>query len=298
MKSKVGCILVLYNPNWSLATKVIKSIYSQVDILYVIDNSPQESINKLPDLVNLKYHYLGGNKGIAYAQNIGINLLKADNLDFCFFLDQDSIVEDGMVNNLLKHYEELNGKGICVGAIGPRPINRQQGKEYRGSVKKGIAFDENTTEVTELISSASLIPAKHFEVVGGMDESLFIDGVDHEWCWRCSYLINARFFISEKNHLSHQLGEGDREFLWRKVAIPTPFRTYFQFRNYFILSKRRYVPLYWKLSNGIKYCIKMFYFPLFIPPRREYIKQILRGIYDGLKDVFNTSPYKANIHQS
>lgn len=116
-----------------------------------------------------------------------------------------------------------------------------------------------------------------------MDGSLFIDGVDHEWCCRCNKIMKGRFFIAENEHLSHQLGEGDRCFLWKKVAIPTPFRTYYQFRNYFILICRGYVPLYWKISNGIKYIIKAFYYPIFISPRKEYLKNIYGGIRDGIK---------------
>lgn len=283
MKNKVGAIIVLYNPNWKLTKNVVESLLPQVDNLYVIDNSLIDSSNSILNNPKIHYKFLGENKGIAQAQNVGIELLEKDNNDFCFFLDQDSIVEDDMINILVNHYNDLVSKGILVGAIGPRPVNRQQGKEYRGSIKKGIAIDKHTTEVTELISSASLIPVENLKKTGNMDAALFIDGVDHEWCWRCINLTGARFFISERTHLSHQLGEGDRKFLFRKVAIPTPFRTYFQFRNYFILLRRNYVPLYWKLSNGIKYSIKLFYYPIFISPRWAYLKNIFRGIRDGLK---------------
>jgi rhamnosyltransferase len=117
-----------------------------------------------------------------------------------------------------------------------------------------------------------------------LDDSLFIDGVDHEWCWRASFKLQLRFFIIESVILSHMLGEGDRHFLIRKVAIPTPFRTYFQFRNYFKLVKRNYVPIYWKFSNGFKYIIKYFYFSLMVKPRMEYFKMINKGIIDGLRN--------------
>ena len=117
-----------------------------------------------------------------------------------------------------------------------------------------------------------------------MDDGLFIDGVDHEWCWR-GRRDGYRFFIDEHTPLSHKLGEGDRYFIFRKVAIPTPFRTYYQFRNYFKLLKRSYVPIYWKCSNGFKYLIKMFYFPFFVAPRKEYLKNIFRGIKDGIKSL-------------
>lgn len=283
---KIGCVLVLYNPNWDLTSRVIESIISQIDLIFISDNSPYPQKSFIPLNDKIIYHSMNGNKGIATAQNEGIKYFININYDFMFFLDQDSIVEPETVIKLLTQYQHLIERNICVGAIGPRPINRQEGKEYRGSIKKGTKLTEEITEVTEIINSASLISVKNFISTGGMDDSLFIDGVDHEWCWRCNKVIKGRFFIAENVHLSHQLGEGDRYFLWKKVAIPTPFRTYYQYRNYFILSSRKYVPLYWKISNGIKYIIKAFYYPIFISPRKEYLKNISKGIRDGIESFW------------
>lgn len=283
---KVGCILVLYNPKWELTSNVIKYIIPQVDKIFISDNSTVPQPSYLKEINNVMYHSMHGNKGIASAQNEGLKYYINNNYDFVFFLDQDSIVEDDMVQTLVEHYLDLESRGYRVGGIGPRPINRQQNKEYRGSVKKGVIIDEYTTEVTEIISSASLISIEHIKLAGLMDDSLFIDGVDHEWCWRCSYKTGSKFYISEKTHLSHQLGEGDRKFLGKNISIPTPIRTYYQFRNYFILSRRKYVPIYWKLANGLKYIIKMFYYPIFIAPRGKYAKYILKGITIGIKNLY------------
>lgn len=235
----------------------------QVDKLYVIDNSPCRAEHPVLGHAKIGYEFLDGNKGIAYAQNQGLKQLRKDSLDFCFFIDQDSIVEEDLVHKLYNHYCFLSEQGYRVGGIGPRPINRQIGKEYRGTIKNGYLIAPNITEVGQIISSSSFIPIENFNTVGDLDAFLFIDGVDHEWCWRCTYLTGMRFFISEDTHLSHQLGEGDRRFLWRRIAIATPFRTYYQFRNYFILSSRKYVPLYWKVATGIKCMIRIFYYPIF-----------------------------------
>lgn len=201
---------------------------------------------------------------------------------YLLFLDQDSILLENSVQKLIHAYSKLVKSNVLVGAVGPRVINRQTGKEYRGNVKKGVSYADNVTETIDLISSASLIEMTVFEKIGLMDEKLFIDGVDHEWCWRAKFKGHYRFFIIETVRLSHQLGEGDRFFLWMKIAIPTPFRTYFQFRNYFILLRRVYVPFYWKASNGLKYMVKILYFPLFVSPRLKYFKNIWKGIYDGV----------------
>lgn len=281
---EIGCILVTYNPDFTLLLKSLKSIEGQVDELCLLDNSTNELIINQMEQLPTQYTYMkmSNNVGIALAQNIGLEYFLRKNYDFIIFMDQDSIAPDNLVEQLMLDYEYLKEREINVGGVGPRPINRQNNKEYKGSIKKGISLSEGITEVTELINSASLIPLSNFQKVGLMEASLFIDAVDHEWCWRARKLISARFFISEKVKLSHQLGEGDRFLLGRQVAISSSFRMFFQYRNYLLLLRRGYVPLYWKLLNGFKYTVKFFYYPLCVSPRKEYLRQILRGIKAGI----------------
>ncbi|WOC39797.1 glycosyltransferase [Polaribacter sp. HL-MS24] len=281
---KIGCILVLYNQESELLTTILDRISNQVSEVYISDNSSKNQSNLFSNYKNITYHFIGSNIGIASAQNLGINFFLEKRMDYILFLDQDSIPTSNLVSSLIASINLLLKKGVKIGAVGPRPFNREEGVEYRGRIMKGKKITKDITEVNELISSSSLIPSQNFSSVGMLDDSLFIDGVDHEWCWRASFNLHLRFFIIESVLLSHMLGEGDRQFLIRKVAIPTPFRTYFQFRNYLKLVKRNYVPIYWKFSNGFKYIVKYFYFPLMIKPRREYFKMINKGIIDGLKN--------------
>ena len=282
---KVSAVIVLYNPNFDELKKNLLKLNSQVDDIYIVDNTPYKDLSSEFDSLNfknIKYIPLKQNVGIAKAQNIAIQKVSKTNSEFIFFLDQDSFISENIIKSLTNKYLHLVNQEINVGGIGPRPFNREQNKKYLGSIKKGIDVGNNVSEVTEIICSASLIPVKALQEIGGMDESLFIDGVDHEWCWRATNKRGYHFFIDEDSLLSHKLGEGDRRFLFKKVAIPTPFRTYFQFRNYFLLSRRKYVPLYWKLSNGVKYLVKFFYYPLFIQPRFQYLKRMIMGIKDGI----------------
>ena len=269
----------------NLLSKVINSIINQVDLIWIGDNSPIPIVNNISLNTyknRIEYKYMNGNIGIAAAQNKGIKYAIEHEYEFSFFLDQDSICSNNIISDLVEKYNNIESSNIKIGAIGPRVFNRQNNKEYRGLIKKGIKLNKNITEVNELISSASLIKISTFNNIGLMDESLFIDGVDHEWCWRAKYIGKYRFFISENVKLNHQFGEGDHFFILRKIAIPTPFRVYYQFRNYIWLVHKEYVPLYWKLSNGFKYFIKLFYFPIFIPPRIEYLKKSIKGIKDGI----------------
>ncbi len=275
----------MYNPRQELLTASLDSLNKQVDEIFLGDNSvnmPDFMATLLTLYPNVYYRGFKENLGIAEAQNRGITYFQEKEFDFVLFMDQDSLAPKNLVISLLADYARLQQTGIAIGGIGPRPFNRNEGKPYVGAVKKGKLILPGITEVGEIISSASLVPMIHFKQIGEMESSLFIDGVDHEWCWRAKKIGGWRFFISEKVQLSHQVGEGDRPFILRKVAIPTPFRTYYQFRNYFRLVHRGYVPLYWKVSNGFKYSIKFFYYPLCVSPRISYMKQILKGIYAGI----------------
>lgn len=283
MNYKKACIIVLYNPNLNNIIDNIKNLSQQCDKIYIIDNTPDQNLTSFfKAFHNIQYIPLKKNVGIAEAQNITLREIIKQNYDFIFFSDQDSLITKNMIEDLLTKYQFLRTKKIKIGGIGPRPFDKDLNRNYKGSIKKGINIGNNLTEVTEIISSASLIPIQNFKEVGLMDAKLFIDGVDHEWCWRAKKIGNYRFFIDEDSLLSHKLGEGDRKIFGINVHIPTPFRTYYQFRNYFLLSRRNYVPLYWKVSNGIKYFFKFFYYPLFLPQKKLYLKNMLNGIRDGI----------------
>lgn len=280
---KIGCIIVLFNPKIELLKKVIESVENQVDSIFFADNSNVDIAFSFG--VRDTYVKMNGNLGIAAAQNVGIRHFLKMGYTHLFFLDQDSILTKGLIHQLKTDLECLNSENIPIGGIEARPINVNSGKKYQASISRGRSMNNHLTEVGEIMNSASLIPSNNFNLVGLFDEYLFIDGVDHEWCWRAHSKMNYRFFISEKAFINHSLGEGDKFLIYRPISIPSPNRVYYQFRNFFILSRRKYVPNYWKLKNGIKYILKLFYYPLFISPRWIYFKNMVRGIIHGFKSI-------------
>ena len=123
---KIGCIVTLYNPDLRLLKKVLDSITDQVDSIYIADNSLlQIDQNLLKDYKRIVYKKMSGNVGIASAQNDGIKYFKEQNFSHVIFLDQDSIVDKGLLSQLVNDLTYLNNNLIHVGAIGPRPINRE-----------------------------------------------------------------------------------------------------------------------------------------------------------------------------
>lgn len=283
---KIICVLVLYNPSSTRLERVVDAIKDQVDFIWISDNSTKECDGE--KIINKKckekafFSKMNGNVGIAKAQNEGISYAIQNHYDFVFFLDQDSISTSGIVKGLYDSFVSIEKVGLKIGGIGPQPINSESGNFYKRETICKVKELDNIYEVRQLMNSASLFKVNLFKEVGMMDSWMFIDGVDHEICWRAAYLEKYKFFVNTSLPLYHKLGEGDIKFFYKKIKVSTPFRTYYQFRNYFYLLRKVYVPTKWKVKNGIKYICKFFYYSLFCRPRFEYFKCISRGIAHGI----------------
>lgn len=293
-ESRVGCVIIFYNPNISQVKKLVESLEnSMISHLVLIDNSSvsieSEFLSFKGSFSNFYYHCFQENKGIAEAQNIGIQKI-INEVDFILLLDQDSDVNNSMIPTLLDDYQILLKKNIRLGAIGPSIINKLTGQEYVSRVNKKNNYFEGTNilQKRELISSGMLIQTAVLQDAGLMDASLFIDGVDHEWCWRAA-LKNYLFAMSTRATMMHLVGEGDRKFLFTTIKIPKPIRTFYQYRNFVILSARKYVPLYWKCSNLFKYAIKYFYYSNFLENGKQYFKSMNAGLVKGFGIIKSNS---------
>jgi rhamnosyltransferase len=286
----VSVVIVLYNPDICILEKVIEKLSRQVTKIVIVDNSPKPYISRIRNIKDnikegyLEYLPLYTNQGIAKAQNVGYNQV-ASCSDYLLFFDQDSIPDDRLVENLINSYNKLNYKGVKIGGIGPRVINIETGMKEFPKVNKGHQVMDGITEVSQLMSSGTLIKPGVMEDVGMMEEALFIDDVEFEWCWRAAQK-GYSFFLSEAGLLYHRTGEATKRILGMPLHITTPFRKYYQYRNFLILLTRNYVPLYWKLSNLVKYAFKFFYYPIFIPPRYQYLKRMLQGVRAGIYYLF------------
>ena len=294
------CILVLYHPNYGLLGKAVQSIIDQCDRLWISDNTDNASYENYSKIFfghsqKIIYHKMEGNVGIAKAQNEGIKYAIDHLYDYIYFLDQDTISPQGIVEGLIGVLCGLEKDGIKVGGVAGQPYNRYSGKDYVGSIKKGNPIKEGVLEVVELMNSSSLIKTSMFLDVGMMEEYLFIDGVDYEVCWRARYYANYHFFMDTTLKVSHMLGEGDKIICGKNIKNSTAFRTYYQFRNLIFFIVRNYVPLYYKIYVGTKYIVRYFYYPIFCKPRWAYFINIHRGIRDGLRYCMRYSNLYHNL---
>ena len=195
--------------------------------------------------------------------------------------DQDSVIEQDFVSLLKGSFNNAKSLNKNLIAVGPRPFDIFTNKLMKPKIEKEIYTNTNLTFCNQIIASGKMIDASLLAQVGLFESELFIDSVDHEWCWRAK---SKGFDIAINEHvvMKHQLGDARGSFLGLQYKIGSPNRLYYQFRNILILARRGYVPTYWKFRNLLAMPLKFIIFSIKGPERRKRIKFMLKGLYDGV----------------
>lgn len=270
--SDTSLICVFYNPSKECLSKWKAFSDEFKECIFVDNSSTDNSQIGLPN-----YIFLGSNLGIAKAQNIGINRAKQLGVEYIVFFDQDSSVNINLIYGLKSEFESLKSKGINVGAIGPSLIEENTGERYKGS-NSGSIYPK---KVNTLISSGTLMQLSTLDDVGGLNERLFIDLVDHEWCWRANSK-GYQLFMSSQNILRHQVGKRTVHLGKFPIIISASIRYYYQYRNTIWLFKCKYAPTKWKRKALIRKTIEMIILPFVVNHPIKIIKNIFNGILDGI----------------
>lgn len=280
MNKKINTILIAYNPKGDELSLAVERLKKQTDIVVVCNNSDYDVEFKDK---NVKVFNFGENLGIAKAQSIGMKWAFDNGADFILQMDQDSEADDKLVENLLNCYDELIEKGYDIGLVGPQDYDKETQKINKGRISKGTYIeDTNYVFMNQTLSSGSLIPKRTYEKIGGMEDELFIDAVDEEYCWR---IIEANMKVVKNNDalLAHKIGEGEQNIIGSiNLVISSPIRYYYQFRNVLLLSTRSYAPVYWRASMLVKVGLKLIVFPFRVKDGKKTFGYMIKGIKDGL----------------
>ncbi|HHC4732165.1 TPA: glycosyltransferase family 2 protein [Escherichia albertii] len=275
----ICAIIVTYNPIISRVKNLINDLEEQNCDCFVIDNSP----DKAESFIAGRYKWLGGNKGIAQAQNEGILWALKKKYSYIIFFDQDSNVQKDFISTLLSAMKKEN---FCICA--PIFYDEKYGFEYavtdidaQGNRRK-IFSDDNSEIFTSsvVISSGTLVRASIFEKVGMMDSRLFIDYVDTEWCLRCfSHGIRVNIIPAAK--MFHSIGDNSIKIGRFRVPVHSAVRRYYRTRNAIHLLRYKHVPK--KMAcREIVFSLIHNVILSFVSFKLSYIKSSFFAIVDGI----------------
>lgn len=275
----IGILLVLFNPSEDdlASASAVAREYSGA----IVDNSCCRNFQE-DKVGKMAYIPLLSNTGIAHAQNVGLRyILSQKKIRYVVFFDQDSRFPISYPQEIVSEYINIKSVRKDLALLGPTIIDNTTQEEYKSVFHKSTEIDADFIPQRDVISSGSVVSCDVLLQIGLMIDLLFIDYVDFEWCWRAQ----QKGFVcgrSKKVCINHSVGKSRLTFMGYMVQVWTPFRYYYQFRNYVWLSTQSYTPLQWKFAMGIKSALRLLYFPFFIKNGVKCWKQMWRGLFAGV----------------
>lgn len=291
---RTASVTVAFNPDVPRIEMQLRALREQVDVLIVVDNGCavplRARLSELGLADAIVWVVLDKNQGIAGGLNAGIAAARAGEAEFVICMDHDSVPMPGCIASLRVGLEKLELAGEKVAAVGPR-ISDPRGREspfiklaWLAHKHQYCSGDTGALETDFLISSGCLARVSSYDPggVGLLDEDLFIDSVDFEWCCRARSKGFKLYGICDAV-LDHRLGDSRKNIagLWPMI-IHSPERLYYMTRNRIVLYGRSYIPLRWKYKDTLRMVAKLTLTLMFVSPRLRYLKLSLRGMKDAV----------------
>lgn len=205
---RICAVLVSFHPDDGLPGRV-QGILAQVGGLVIVDNgSGPASLRMLRALgtePRIALELNGANLGVASALNSGVRRASALGYRWVLLLDQDSVPDVGMVDELIAVHAAFPDPGrLAVLGAGFRDVHRPPDAAADDGVP-AAAWEE----VESVITSGSLLEVATLELLGGFREELFIDYVDADFCHRARE-HGYRVIKTRRPLMSHAIGAASR----------------------------------------------------------------------------------------
>ena len=248
--------------------------------VYLIDNS-ETSDQHLEQLDTDRVEILskGTNLGIAKALNMALSQAKTDGFKWILTMDQDSFFEPKQFTEFLRNFAQAIDSELSLYA----PLHNPKFLSKRDSVED--------KEVLIVMSSANIVNIDKALSIGGYDEALFIDEVDHDFCLR----LKKRGYCIVQNqncYVQHSLGCVDASLGMKHYASE---RLYYMLRNYLYIRKKHQGTFLAFFKERDRYLLKFLYQQvIYIKPRFKRV----RYLYQALSDYrAKKMGYRVHFHE-
>lgn len=270
-KQFIACIFVLYNPKSESLQKLVDLSARGYQVVAVINAINDDGLRLIENNAVIQCIKNQKNVGLALALNQGLFCAFQElKTSFAVLFDQDS--EFGL-DLPLQLVQELTAFGDTTACIGPKLLDvKAKGAQY---------VLHNSGHVQTIPTSGTAISKKTYDDVGPMKEDLFIDGIDHEWCFRASSK-GLKIAVSDELVMSHDMGDASINWFGQyKPVYRNPIRHFYIIRNSIYLTQVSYIPLQWRLKESLKIVRRILMYVWASNDRLKTIQLIAKAIKDG-----------------
>jgi rhamnosyltransferase len=279
----ICAVLVSFHPDADLPARMNR-ILGQVGALVIVDNGSGGATHRMLAALSLDPRIsLESNRenlGVASALNIGIRRARALGYAWALLLDQDSVPDAGMVEQLIAaHASFPEPARLAVLGAGFRDIHKPEAEP----AQPGPAWQE----VESVITSGSLLHLPTLDRIGGFRDEFFIDYVDSEFCFRARAL-GYRVAKTRTPLMSHAIGASTHHAILgvRKwTTNHSADRRYYMARNDTIMLKE-YGGFPWgtwalkSLGRRVRACKRIV---LYEDAKLAKLAAVVHGWWDGVR---------------
>ncbi len=273
MTARIRPVVVLFRPGESDLASLIGLAGRGWEPVAVLNEGSRSLIDRL-GAAHIEVIENTANVGLARALNQGIERVFASGADYVMLLDQDTRPPATMMGDLLERAEQAEAGGARLGCIGPRPVDRK-------APANGTRAGPSLASVDTVITSGQVIPRAAHEQVGGMWNELFIDYIDHEWCFRAR-ARGLAVLMAEDVVMPHDMGDsavGPRGH--ERIVHRSPTRHFHLVRNALWLQRCAHAPRAWRLGELARLGYRIPTYLAASSDRAATLAAIARGLREG-----------------
>jgi rhamnosyltransferase len=287
-RADIAVAVVLYHPSDSDLDNVTELATWGVNVVAVVNAISETQRRKLPSgpgvsgpgvsvIVN------SSNLGLARALNQAVGAAIDAGAHFVLMLDQDSRPTVDMLDRLAGAAIAIEAKGRPLACVAPLLRDRKAVTDDKGETV------DTVTGVT-FATSGTMLTRRAWQEVGPMWEPLFIDGIDHEWCFRAR-AAGFETVLVPSAVMTHDMGEAAINVMGRfRPVHRSPVRHYFIVRNTLWLVGKRHIPIRWRLSELAKLAYRVPSYVVFSTDKIRTARNITAAIVDGVGRTSRRQP--------
>lgn len=282
-RSDITVAVVLYHPTNSDLDNMTELATWGVRVVAVVNAISNAQRDKLPAGPGVTVIVNPSNLGLARALNQAVGTAIDAGAHFVLMLDQDSRPTVEMLDRLAAAATAIEEKGRALACVAPLLRDLKAVTEQSGEIAETVMGSTFATSGTMLTRQA-------WEKVGPMCERLFIDGIDHEWCFRAR-AAGFETVLVPSAVMIHDMGDAAINVMGRfRPVHRSPVRHYFIVRNTLWLARLRHIPIRWRLSELAKLAYRVPSYVVFSTDKFRTVRNVTAAIIDGIGQTNRHQP--------